>query len=383
MSSINNPGSAADSMNVGGGIVTTPFSASFLVNGIGPVGEVEVNSFPVANNRPCMIEVPISLVNAQRTVNKVYYNGTGYPLLFFAYQYFSGSGDANITVTANIGTSSVPATPVYNAVCGNHVDAGYPVLFFVPAGYYYEITHGSATTPNLSVWREWICQNGAWSASSDLSGSRSSGTVYQNNSSSTLFVSVQCSSVSSTSTVTAVSDITPGPLNTVDEQENTSSSSGPITLFFLVPPYHYYKVTAASGSIAHWYEYTWSIPCTKSADLVLTTGQGQSRTGNAYSASLNSGASNVTCNVPQMWINDPFRVRWVQIICANSAADSQQSIYTDAGLPPYTTSDSQTPVTGSAPCTVKCPVMPGMIYMFTSGTSGTLTVSHWWEYQLG
>jgi hypothetical protein len=42
-----------------------------------------------------------------------------------------------------------------------------------------------------------------------------------------------------------------------------------------------------------------------------------------------------------------------------------------------------TQTAANAPRHLYGPIMPGNTYMVTDTSNGTLTTSHWWEYQLG
>lgn len=370
-----------DSLNVNGSTVVTPFSITLLVNGIGPVGEVTVNSFPVANRRSCMCEVPGNLANnSQRVVAVVYRNNASHPILVCAYPF---STTTSVTYTASSDSSPSPTTAVAIGISNVSSSPGVELIFIVMPGNYYKIAASSGTI-NFNHWREFICQNGTITQSSDLAGAgRAVATVYQNTSTSMLFVSAQATGMTAGTILAAFSDSSPVPTNTVDQTIQTSVGTGPNTVWFIVPAGHYYKVTAASGSLSHWYEWTWTIPCTKSQDLNLSTGQGQIRTCSAYSESPNTGAATAASVVPRSWINDPFLVRWVSVQSSNSAVANQCVLRSDNGIPAYRDLSQVYQSTANQARTAQGPVMPGNTYTFVDLTSGTLTNLHWFEYQMG
>lgn len=375
-----------DTLNVNGSIVVTPFSFTALVNGIGPVGATEVNSFPVANNKSCMVEVPGNLSNTERTNGVIYQNATGYPL-FVALTYNNTNG--NLTTTVSVDGTPNPSTIVHQYATPNDTGANGAAQFFVMPGQFYKFVYsGAIGGGGVYSWREFICQNGTMTASGDLSGSKALGTVYQNTTLGVKIVSVICTGVSALSLVQAVSDQNAAPTNIVCQKVQSSTGVGAVTAFFLVPSGHYYKVTAASGSLSKWNEYSWNIPCTKSNDLALTTGQGQTRTAAATSVSVCTGTATATSVTPASWINtDPFRVRWVQLMMTNTGSAIQ-----NCGLLMGDSSPSYRYLcydwvhgggTANEPRTLCGPVLPNNAYTVYELTNGTVTTQHWWEYQLG
>jgi hypothetical protein len=381
-------GSVTDQLWVNNAVVVNPFSFTALVNGVGPVGETTVNGFPLANSRPCMVEIPGNLANASRAVNTIYRNITGYPIYV---SIFLQTGTTNVTLTATSDTSISPTTAVYTfgtetgAGSGATANGG-ALTFFVLPNNYYKVTV-STGSPTVFIWREFICQNGTFTDSGDIVSSpgRSLGTVYQNNTANTLFVFAQITGMSGNGTITGTSDYSPSPSEVIDTTTYTGSSTGPATSMFIVPPYHYYKVTASSGSIAHWHEYTWNIPCTKSQNLFLTTGQGQTRSQYANTMQVMSAGNTVSSQVLQQYINDPFRVRWVSINTTQGNNPTVSEIWADSSMPPFRMLTRCVSSGGSTGRFVRGPIMPGYVYAQNDpGASQiAITANYWWEYQLG
>lgn len=374
-------GGSTDTINVNSVIVVTPFSITALVNGVGPVGEVEVNTALAANYTPCMYEnTGVNLVSSLRTVAIVYYNATGHPLLVVATM---GNTQASVTYTAFADASSSPSTVVFKGIqSGATGSNGCETLtFFVLPGQYYKIT-ASAGTTTVFGWRELQLPVGTFADSGNIAG-RAVATVYQNTSGQCMFVAAQIGSVTTASVVQGLSDTTPSPANVVCDVTNVSGGTNTVTVFMIVPPGHYYKVTAATGSASLWHEYTWNIPVTKSNDLILTTGTGQTRSGAPRSISATAGANVATVQV-QNWFNKRFRMLWVVWISSNSNTTGTAQLLTDSGIPPFTfTAVKGQNSTGQAR-TVGGPVNPLSFYSFLDGSgTGALTQSHWWEYELG
>ena len=376
--------STIDTLKVNGTSVVSPFTLDALVNGVGPVGEVKANGNLVQSNMPCMVEVPNNLADGQRAVNTVYQNTTGFPILVCVYA-FSNNGTANATFTAVSDTSPSPTALVWQGTSPNSTFGGINMVFFVLPGNYYKVSTAVAS-PALGFWREYVCPVGAFSDSGDVVGSRTLGTVVQNNSANTMFVCVQVTGVTTSNLVQGISDSSPSPVNVVDSSSQTSTGSGNVTVFFIVPPHHYYKVTAASGSKSHWHEYTWGIGCVKSQDLALTTGKGHIRTMGALSIVLSSAANSaVTVVSTPSYINSnpPRQIRWVQIVDQSTAASNTVQAASDEAIPPQLQISQTFHTTLSVAKTSRFPVMPSQVYSCYELSTGTITTSHWWEYQLG
>jgi hypothetical protein len=380
-----NPGTGGaaatpDTLNVQGSVVVTPFSGNFLVQGIGPVGKFTVNGFPVANNTPCMVEKPGNLTNLI-SAGTTYQNNTGFPVFISAY--LVGTLNAAVTVVAD--SSAVPSTVVFSQAASLQTGFGVSVQFFVLPGNFFKITFAGVTTPN--VLRQFICQNGTFTDSGDLSGSRSFGTVFQNNTLNTKFIAVQGATVSAAGTLTVVSDRTPAPVNIVDIGNNVSNAAGAVTSIFIVPPGDYYKVTASSGTLSKWHEYSWNIPCTKSTDMLLTTGAGQTRTAIASSNAVSTGVGTATVvSMPTYMNTDPFRVRWVQFMgsySGNIGVIQFLSGETCLTVPGFQIMNYVNTSATSAICTVRGPVAANTPYIVFFNSGGTPIQNHWWEYTLG
>jgi hypothetical protein len=137
----------------------------------------------------------------------------------------------------------------------------------------------------------------------------------------------------------------------------------------LVLPGDYYIVTAAGngGSLATWYEYTWSgVTATRA---LCNAGAYNSRVASAYAG---AGA-----NPYQPIINNSGKLRWVQVYAANGSGGDRV----------FNSSESLTylcdAVTAAYVCTVFGPVLPGWLYQwgYNSG-SGFGGTTAWWEWDI-
>jgi len=329
-----------------------------------------------------MIENPVNLVNGQRAIGTTYYNNTGLPMLVIVSVF---SDTANVVYTAAADSSANPSTVVYKTVGDNNSSYNdVSLTFFVMPGQFYSVT-ASAGSTTIEGWREFICQRGAMTDSGDIhtTPGRALATVYQNTSGKTMFVVAQVASVNAASAVLGLSDSSPAPTNVVDSFMQNSSGANTVTVIMIVPNGHYYEVTAASGSLALWHEYSWAISCQKSTDLILTSGSGQLRTGAGSAAQVNTGSSTSTFGSQQYWQNNTQAVRWVQVITTSGAADSFCQIAAGDGIPPYQILSVCRRHTAASSRHTYGPVLPGKTYAFLDTTNSTLTQSHWWEYQLG
>lgn len=333
---------------------------------------------------PCMVEVPGNLANAKRVIGTVYQNTSSFPLLVCFNGFVAATG--NVVFAAFVDSSSNPTTQVYSGPGTNNGFGGWALRFFVLPGQFYKITNASGT-PTIAVWREFTCQQGNITDSGDLVGSRSLSTVFQNNTPNTMFLIVQVQAVSISGSVFCFSDTTTNPTDQISVESNTSNATNTITSLIIVPPGHYYKVTSASGSLLHWREYLWNIPCIKSTDLLLTTGAGQTRTMNGVATPVFMSTSQATINSQPIFLNsDPFRVRWVQASSqCNGTLNSMSLAAGGEQLNVPRALCSSFLATASIPRTVGGPVMPNSAYSVWENQSNTspLTPLHWWEYQLG
>lgn len=369
----------ADVLKVNGSTVVAPFSITALVNGIGPVGEVEINGFPAANDRPCMVEVVFS---QGRSVGTVYRNTAAVPILV---QVSVSGNTANVVWTAFADSSLNPTTIVYKTITGNSASINHVTLtFFVLPGQCYKVTVSSGTSV-VASWREYSCQNGTLTDSGDLSGSRSLSTVFHNTTNNTIFLAVQIASVagsSGASAVQGISDTSPNPTNLVADATHSSLSSGTVTVFMIVPAGHYYKVTATSGSLSTWHEYSWNIPCTKSIDLA-----GTYRWSHSISQSTNIGTGTQATVIQfQTWLNNTRRVRWIQVMSTHGSSVSFVDIESGVSgesIPGNLILSLSTQTAASVPRCMYGPIAPGGSYNFVDTATGVLTDTHWWEYQLG
>jgi hypothetical protein len=386
MSTINNPGVAsnnnANTVSVNGVIKVTTFTGDILQDGLTPAGDIAVNTVNMTNNVPCMVETPQNLADgSQRLTGVVYQNTTGHPILVCQYTYPAAG---NLTMTAKSDSNPAPTTIVASGTTENGSTCSVTLVFFVLPGNYYTVTVSSGASTTVACWREFILQRGTFTDSGDIVGSRALSTVYQNTGTSPIFVSANITGVSANSACQGLSDSTPSPTNVIHPNTQSSSGTGAVQIFFIVPPSHYYKVTAGSGSLAHWHEYTWAVGCTKSQDLALTTGAGHTRSTNITTQAGNTGAGSGTATMLPVWQNtDTVRVRWVQVTSTNTTAQSQSNFYSGEGNPPLKPGGYIEYSTSNPRCLFG-PIMPLMnYYVIDTTTSGTSTTNHWWEYQLG
>ena len=382
-----------DSISVNGKTVVTPFSSNVLVNGVGPVGEIQVNQAVVTNNQPCMFESQNNLLfGAQRIIGSTYYNATGYPLIVIV---SLGSTTLSTAVSVASDSNPVPSSVVYSMASPQSSQYPIEIIFMVMPKNYYKIT--MAGTITYTAWREFQCPLGTITDSGDISGSRAFTTIYKNNSPNTLLVSVQSTGTSSNGSLTVYSDVSSDPVNIVEWVTQCSTSTGAITAFFLVPPYHYYEVTATSGSLAHWHEYSWDICCVKSANLISTASSsaaGQLRTEQISAISglyMSEGSTYgvIAGPMPVTWQNtDPVKVRWVQMVRKNNSSSGPPTLimFSGEGIPPYPALGYASTFTSqNSGQSVKGPVLPLKNYTIfdNQGIAGAITYVGWWEYQLG
>jgi hypothetical protein len=333
--------------------------------------------------------VPGNLASSARTVSVVYQNTSAFPIYVTTYVVCSGT---NNLVQAFSDSSSTPTTPVFSATTsssGSSDNNGSPATFFVMPGDYYEVV--AASFSSLQIWREFVCQTGTITDSGDLgpAGANTRGltTIYQNTTSKTLFVIAQFNTVTNGAVLSAISDASSTPSDVVDTQTDGTFVSGDATAFFLVPPGDYYQITLASGTgaLSYWHEYAWDIACTKSPNLLLTSGQGQTRTVYANSQTVNSGSGVAFPVTFQSWFADPQKVRWLSVMSSCAELPNSCGLWADSSIPPSrgltyfqnSTSGFLRPLRG--------PVMPGSnSYGFTDTTTeGTLTGAGWFEYTIG
>ena len=373
-------GGSTDAIEVNGVQVATA-SITALVNGIGAVGEVLVNSYPSATKTPPMFEAPGNLSSSARVAGTVYQNNTGFPILVEAV-YVTNSATV-FTFTGISDSSANPSTTVFKVVSPN-LNSFVPITFFVLPGQFYKITLSGAG-PTLVGWREFQLTRGSFSAST-VTGSRSLTTVFHNNSLNTLFVSAQVTGVTSASLCQGFSSIQSPPPELIDDATQTSGSSNPCNIFMIVPPGHYYQVTAASGSLSTWIEYTWSVPSTKTYNLAATTGQGQIRSPLAYSVFVNTGPStDVQYIAPRTYLTtEGPRVRWIHALCRASTASSFFFLAGE-GTPPFLTLCQMSQNSTTLNNRVYGPVMAGKNYciFLGPGSSNTVTPVSWFEYDIG
>lgn len=377
-------GASDDVIERNGNVVVDPCSITALVNGMGPVGEVEANGKPLRNNSPCLVEDQIYLINASpvRALATVYQNNTGVPLLVLIS--FTSGATGNGVFSALSDASNPPSAVVCKTVTANNTANNHAHLtFFVKPGEFYKVTQSGGGTAALGAWRELKLAYGAFSDSGDVSGGRALSTVYQNTTTKAMFVEVQIASANANSSVQGLSDPFALPTSVIDDATQTSSGANTTTAFMIVPPGYYYKVTAASGSLSIWHEYTWDVPVTRSTDLALTTGAGKFRAFKAFTQSINTGAGVATATFPQSFINSSGKVRWYHIITTNSGTNAFSAILGGDGIPAFLTLCQQSAANASAPRSLCGPVLPGRILSAIDTTSGTLTNTHWHEFDLG
>jgi hypothetical protein len=157
---------------------------------------------------------------------------------------------------ASSAPSAVVSTTQINA-------GGAELIFFVPIGYYCQITCSGGT---INYWNEYPINSGTLTDSGELSGSRVVGSVYHNTSGNAMFLSVR--STSGTPTMVIVSDSSASPSTVVFEASPVVTSVVPA--FVPIPNGDYYSVTGIT--IGSWHEFQLSgVALTKSANLSATS----------------------------------------------------------------------------------------------------------------
>jgi hypothetical protein len=153
-----------------------------------------------------------------------------------------------------------------------------------------------------------------------------------------------------------------------------------------VPPGHYYEVTAASGALATWHEYAWTVPVVKSLNLGSSFAPGQTRTITANSqGGANTGSAGATATSLQTFINDGGRVRFVQYVGSTSVnSNGIQFRGGDNSVPPFQIQSQCNQGSSADPRHVWGIILPGKTYtIWDFSNGGTPTNTSWFEYDIG
>jgi len=195
-------------------------------------------------------------VSASRSMATVYQNTTGKPMIVQVTRTIVAPGVEGRVITAYEGAANPPTNPIAE-FHGLNTWPG-SIVFTVPQNHYYKV-EDNGTTPNISTGIEWIetTVDGAplgVTQGSDLVGSRSFGTVYQNTTGKPVFLSISLG-ISVTGTVSLYVDTVNPPLTVVAFDSAAATWGQQLT--FIIPPSAYYKLTQdTSATISHWYEVT-------------------------------------------------------------------------------------------------------------------------------
>lgn len=306
-----------------------------------------------------------------RALATTYQNTTGQPLVVMGAVQTSGTNAFTLVCDAN----ASPTTVITEGVGF----AGWWGTFYciVPPNYYYKVT---ATSGTLQNWIEWKLNSGTVTASGELSGSRAVGTVYQNTSGFCKFVIADIAQSSSGATLTVTMDSAASPLTVVIDWI-ALSATGKTTVMFPVPNNYYYKITAtAGGSVAHWNEYTMPFQATQSLELSVATSTNPiwytTRASSISYVNMSkdvyvscSGQTNSAGQVSAAYtMGTGYAVANSLALSSPSFPNMSCSLYsTNSGQDGFVTALAQ-------------PMDP---YWLTTGGTGTLTVSHYFEWLLG
>lgn len=349
-----------------------PNDATQFFNGTG------VFSAPPGTVTQAMSE--ISLTNSARAFASTFQNTTGVPILVMA---SVNSTAANTVVQGITDSSNPPTTVVVNKSTNSSTSLNNNfIVFLVKNNDFYKVTESNGV---LGAWREFKLLKGSFTASGDLgpsgANSRSLTTVFQNTGGVCRFVLVQVASVNGSSAVQGLSDVNNPPTSVVDDATHTSGVAETTTVLMVVPPNHFYKVTAASGSLAFWFEYDWGVTVTKSIDLGIAASfqnATDARRAAAISQSENISTSVATILDSQTYLNDSGNAMWVQVMTTNTTAASYSQLSSGSGIPAtFSIAHAQA---ASVMRNLYGPVMNLKHYSVFDTTSGNLSVNHWWEY---
>lgn len=312
-------------------------------------------------------------VTASRVLGTAYQNTSG-KWMIVSISIGIGSLSATLDVTSD--ASATPTTKVWSqdGGSGNLV----PVIFLVKPGDWYKAAL-SAGTPNANnaLWLEYTMNTATVTDSGDLGPSgtntRSLTTTFQNTTGSPIIVAARITGMGAGSRVTGISDTAASPTDTVFALDSITSI---ITAFFWVPNGHFYKITAASGVVNTWHEYTIAgVACVKSANLAIGPTNGHAK--RQFAPDI--------AGVNQTYVNNTGLDIWVAAPGTSANATGTFRFYVDPepAVPPFIQQHQSTNNAGSGKAKMaQGIVQPGQSYAQTND-NGVTTIISWFEYQLG
>ncbi len=311
----------------------------------------------------------LAVATGGRTAGTVYQNTTGSTMIAIIVCAPTGGNGA----VGYVDTNSSPALITSSRDAWHGPGGASTLMMVIPNNSYYKVVLPSGGS--IPQWREFGVITGSISASSDLGPSgantRVDGTTYQNTSGSLMIIQATytgCSATNGAHPLQGITDSSATPTTLVWDDDPPSSSSSDQVIMFVLPG-DYYIVTAAGngGTLATWYEYTWSgVTATRA---LCNSGPYNSRA----SASAGAGA---TPYAPI--VNAGGTLRWLQIYSANGSGGDR--VFNSSESLTYM-SDA---VTSGYVCTVFGPAFPGWLYQwdYNSG-SGFGSPTAWWEWSIG
>jgi hypothetical protein len=296
-----------------------------------------------------------------RSGGTVYQNTTGKTIIAIV----AGAPSGGNQMVGYVDSSASPT----QIVCQRdawHGPGGATTMFMViPNNYYYEAFFASGG--GISQWREFSVTTGTISVAGDLgpsgSNTRLTNTAYQNTSGSLMFVLATYTSCSST--LQGLVDTSPTP-TTVVWSDNPPTGGTADYILMPVLPGEYYIASSSSGTLATWFEYTWS---------GVTATKMQANTGGYNSRGISNSVGSPYF-LPNT--NATTKMRWVQVY-SNNGSGGDRAMYSGEGMTYIWDA-----VTSGSVCSVACPVAPGWLYTweFNSG-SGLGSPNGWWEWTIG
>jgi hypothetical protein len=294
--------------------------------------------------------------SATRVLGTVYHNTSSYPLVVYYYDQ-AATAPIAFTDSTTTPTSVVAEIQTYSGA------ANQPLIFLVMPGNYYKIT---GTT--WGGWSEFTFNTGSWSSSGDLSASRVIGTVYQNTGSGAMFVQIMTTNTTATNVLSVVCDSSSTPTQTAFSQQTIVTAGN--SIFFVVPPNYYYKVSCTgTPTVAHWYEYSSGIACTATTNLLTAP------------ATRAFSVSSATPPVVYSSFNNSGKTRFLQVGFTNGSTGSLL-LQIDSLCPPLLNTIAISAAGGSQIRSASGFHQPNE-FASCRQDAGSITGSFWLEYQLG